>query len=268
MKEGLLGALRMLTWPWRRFPKTVGGLTGLVALLCLVVVGSNAYILLTTDGEATSDVADVPPAEVAIVPGALVNFNGHMSGMLADRVKEASLLWHAGKVGKILVSGDHHTWAYDEPDTMRKALVRDGVKPEDIFEDHAGLDTWATMVRARSIFNIQKAVVVTQGFHMPRALFLAEEAGIDATGLLADQHHWGYQGERSEVREVFARVKAIWDTTVDTPAMAGKRIPIQTSDGRESWGPAPPPGTPPAGSPDSSIAAAHLDAAAKRFRNS
>jgi SanA protein len=265
MKQGLLSTWRMLTWPWRRFPKTVGGATGLVALLCLIVVGSNAYILLTTEGEATSDVADVPAAEVAIVPGALVNHKGRMSGMLADRVSEASLLWHTGKVTKILVSGDHHTWAYDEPDTMRKALVRDGVKPEDIFEDHAGLDTWATMVRARSIFNVQNAVVVTQGFHMPRALFLAEEAGIHVSGLLADQHHWGYQGERSEVREVFSRVKAIWDTTVDTPAMAGKRIPIQTSDGRESWGPAPPPGTPPAGSPDSSTAAAHLDAAAKRF---
>jgi SanA protein len=266
MKQGLLSVWRALTWPWRRFPKTIFGLTGLVALLCLLVVGSNAYILLTTEGEATSDVADVPPAEVAIVPGALVNADGKMSGMLADRVKQASLLWHAGKVSKILVSGDHGQWTYDEPDTMRKALVRDGVKPEDIFEDHAGFDTWATMVRARSIFNVKNAVVVTQGFHMPRALFLAEEAGIHASGLLADQHHWGYQGEKSEIREVFSRVKAIWDTTVDTPAMAGPRIPIQTSDGRESWGPAPPPGTPPAGSPDSSTTAAHLDAAAARFK--
>src|ERR1700761_9759003 len=148
MKQGLLSTWRTLTWPWRRFPKTVGGLTGLGGLVGLIVVGANAYILLTTEGEETSDVADVPRAEVAIVPGALVNANGKMSGMLADRVKEASLLWHSGKVSKILVSGDHHTWAYDEPDTMRKALVRDGVKPEDIFEDHAGFDTWATMVRS------------------------------------------------------------------------------------------------------------------------
>jgi SanA protein len=265
MKQGLLSVWRFLTWPWRRFPKTVGGATGLVAVLCLIVVGSNAYILLTTEGEATSEVADVPPAEVAIVPGALVNANGKMSGMLADRVDEASLLWHAGKVQKILVSGDHGQWTYDEPDTMRKALIRKGVAPKDIFEDHAGFNTWATMVRARSIFNVTHAVVVTQGFHMPRALFLAEEAGINASGLLADQHKWGYQGTRSEVREVFSRVKAIWDTTVETPAMAGPRIPIQTSDGRESWGPAPPPGTPAAGSPDSSTAAAHLDARAAHF---
>ena len=242
--------LRVLGWPWRRFPKTAGVLTGLALLLVLAVVGSNAYILWKEDGKATSRVADVPAAEVAIVPGALVQRDGHMSGMLGDRVDQAAKLWLTGKVSKILVSGDHHTWAYDEPDTMRKALVRDGVKPEDIFEDHAGFDTWQTMVRARSIFNISDAVVVTQGFHMPRALFLAEEAGIDATGLLADQHHWGYQGEKSSVREVFSRVKAIADVTLDTPAMAGRRIPVQTADGRESWGPAPPPGTPPAGSPD------------------
>ncbi|MFT3865339.1 MAG: ElyC/SanA/YdcF family protein [Solirubrobacterales bacterium] len=265
MKQGLLRARRALTWPWRRFPKMAFGFTGLCAALCLLVLGSNAYILLTTSGEATSDIADVPPAEIAIVPGAMVKPDGRMSGMLADRVEEAYKLWRAGKVGKILVSGDHHTWAYDEPDTMRKALVRDGVAPEDIFEDHAGFDTWATMVRARGIFNVRSAVVVTQGFHMPRALYLAEAAGIKVSGLLADQHSWGAQGEKSSIREVFARVKAIWDTTVDTPATAGKRIPIQTSDGRESWGPAPPPGTPPAGSPDSKAAAARIDAAARRF---
>jgi vancomycin permeability regulator SanA len=84
---------------------------------------------------------------------------------------------------------------------------------------------------------------------MPRALFLADAAGIDATGLTADQHHWGYQGEKSEVREVLSRVKAIADATLDTPAMAGSSIPISSADGRESWGPPPPSGVPPAGSP-------------------
>jgi SanA protein len=172
-----------------------------------------------------------------------------MSAMLADRVRRASALWHAGKVEKVLVSGDHGSWIYDEPDTMRKALVADGVPPRDVFEDHAGFDTWATMVRARSIFGVRDAVVVTQGFHMPRALYLAQAAGIDATGLTADLHQWGYQGRKSEIREVLSRVKAIADTTLDTPAMGGKKIPISGDDGRVSWGPAAPPGTPPAGSP-------------------
>jgi SanA protein len=218
-------------------------------LVIIVLVGfANAYVLLSGQGDSTGSVADVPRAEVAIVPGALVRPNGKMSAMLADRVRQAAALWHAGKVEKVLVSGDHHTWAYDEPDTMRKALVLAGVPPRDVFEDHAGFDTWATMVRARSIFGVHDAVVVTQGFHMPRALFLAHSAGIDATGLTADLHHWGAQGRKSEVREVLSRVKAIADVTLDTPAMAGPRISI-SGDGRVSWGPVPPPGTSPAGSP-------------------
>jgi SanA protein len=170
----------------------IGGAFALVLFIVLL----NVYVL-TSGGESTSEVAEVPVAEVAIVPGALVEPDGDMSSMLAARVEQASRLWHAGKVEKILVSGDHGAWKYDEPDTMRKALVGGGVAPEDVFEDHAGFDTWATMVRAREIFGVRDAVVVTQGFHMPRALFLADEAGIDATGLTADLQEWGSQGKKS-----------------------------------------------------------------------
>jgi SanA protein len=240
---------RRASYPLRRWPRLSKTVISGAFLLVLVVVGSNAYVLLSAEGESTGKVAEVPPAQVAIVPGALVKPDGKMSAMLADRVRQAAALWHAGKVEKILVSGDHHAWAYDEPDTMRKALVSEGVPPRDVFEDHAGFDTWATMVRARGIFGVRDAVVVTQGFHMPRALFLADAAGIQATGLTADLHQWGYQGRKSEVREVLSRVKAIADVTLDTPAMAGPAIPISQADGRESWGPVPPAGTPPAGSP-------------------
>jgi SanA protein len=130
-----------------------------------------------------------------------------------------------------------------------RRLVNRGVPPRDVFEDHAGLDTWQTMVRARSIFGARDAVVVTQGFHMPRALFLADAAGIDAIGLTSDLYTYGYQEKKSEAREVLSRVKAIVDVTLDAPAMAGPKIPIATPNGRESWGAAPPPGTPPAGAP-------------------
>jgi len=240
--------MRKLTYPLRRWPRlTKLAIGGAVALVLLVVL-LNVYVL-SSGGESTAEVAEVPAVEVAIVPGALVEPDGNMSSMLAARVEQASRLWHAGKVEKILVSGDHGAWKYDEPDTMRKALVRDGVAPEDVFEDHAGFDTWATMVRAREIFEVREAVVVTQGFHMPRALFLADEAGIEATGLTADLQEWGSQGKKSSAREVLSRVKAVADVTLETPALAGPKIPIATSDGRESWGPAPPPGTPPAGSP-------------------
>jgi len=243
--------VRRLTYPLRRWPRLSKALVvgaGLAAVLTLLVAAANVYVLL--DGEdSTSSVADVPQTEVAIVPGALVQPNGKMSGMLGDRVEQAVRLWRAGKVEKILVSGDHGSWKYDEPDTMRMALVNRGVPPRDVFEDHAGFDTWQTMVRARSIFGVRHAVVITQGFHMPRALFLADHAGIDATGLTSDLHVYGYQLHKSEAREVLSRVKAVGDVTLNTPAMAGPKIPIATADGRESWGPAPPPGTPPAGAP-------------------
>lgn len=241
---------RGVGYPLRRWPRLSRLAIAGALLLAFLIAAGNVYVLwLAPKGESTDSVAEVPRAEVAIVPGALVKPSGEMSSMLADRVRRASALWHAGKVEKILVSGDHHTWEYDEPDTMRKALVADGVDPRDVFEDHAGFDTWSTMVRAKGIFGVRRAVVVTQGFHMPRALYLADAAGIDASGLTADLHHWGYQGRKSTAREVLSRVKAIVDVTLDTPAMAGPRISIRTADGRESWGPPPPPGTPPAGSP-------------------
>src|SRR4051794_41627537 len=194
------GIGRKLTYPLRRWPRlTMAALGGAVVLVLLVAL-ANAYVL-TSGGDSTGEIAAVPHAEVAIVPGALVEPDGDMSAMLAARVEQASRLWHAGKVEKILVSGDHGTWKYDEPDTMRKALVRDGVAPEDVFEDHAGFDTWATMVRARQIFEVRDAVVVTQGFHMPRALYLADAAGIEPTGPTARLHRRGHHGPQSRARQ-------------------------------------------------------------------
>ena len=245
------GARRLrwgLAYPMRRWPRlskaaALGGVSIVVAIGLV-----NAYLLFSTEGESTAEVAAVPQTEVAIVPGALVKPDGRMSLMLADRVRQAVALWRAGKVDRILVSGDHHTWAYDEPDTMRKALVRAGVPGGVVFEDHAGFDTWATMVRARGVFGVRTAVVVTQGFHMPRALYLARAAGVEATGLTSDLHPYGAQGVKSSLREALSRVKAIADTTLDTAAVGGPLLPIG-GDGRVSWGPPPPPGTPPAGSP-------------------
>ena len=216
----------------------------------VAVVAANAYVVLTA-GKATGDVGEVPHAQVAIVPGAFVQPDGRMSTMLADRVHQAAELWRAGKVDRILVSGDHHRWEYDEPDTMRDALEREGVPARVIFTDHAGFDTWGTMVRARQVFGVHSAVVVTQGFHMPRALYLAHSAGLDATGLTADLHGYGRQGELSDVREVFSRVKAVADVTTGADVVGGPPVPI-TGSARASWGPPPPPGTPPAGAPQAS----------------
>jgi SanA protein len=243
--------LRRITAPVRRHPRVAWSVLGLVTLLVTLVVAANLYIVISTSGEATGSVADARHAEVAIVPGAFVQPDGSMSTMLADRVEQAAALWKAGKVGRILVSGDHHRWAYDEPDTMREALVRDGVPARDVFTDHAGFDTWATMVRARKVFDVRSAVVVTQGFHMPRALYLAQQAGLDASGLTADLHSYGKQGILSDAREILSRVKAVADVETGASVVLGPQVPI-TGDARASWGPPPPPGTPPAGAPNAS----------------
>ena len=214
---------------WARRSLLVASALTLVA--ALLIGGANAYVLLDTSDEATSRLAQVRPAEVALVLGAYVEPDGHMSQMLADRVQGAAELWHAGKVRKILVSGDHTTWSYDEPDTMRRALQADGVPAADIFTDHDGIDTWYSMVRARRVFGVRDAIVVTQGFHMPRALYLASAAGLHAQGFVTDLHGYGRQGELSSLREVLARVKAVYQGATDAPVQLGPHIAI-SGDGR------------------------------------
>jgi SanA protein len=244
--------LARLSWPTLPAISLTHALRALALLiggLMLIVVASNAYIVFSTRGEATSEISSLPHAQAAIVQGAQVRPDGTMSTMLADRVDRTVKLWRAGKVDRILVSGDHGQWSYDEPDTMREALMRAGVPGRVIFTDHAGFNTRATMVRAKKIFDVQSAIVVTQGFHMDRSLYLAKEAGIgDVHGLFSDQHHYGQKQVESDVREILARPKALFDTVIDAGVMGGPQIPI-TGDGRASWGPEPPPGTPPAGAP-------------------
>jgi SanA protein len=107
------------------------------------------------------------------------------------------------------------------------------------------------MVRARKVFGVRSAVVVTQGFHMSRALYLAHAAGLRAAGLTADLHSYGKQGLISNMREVVSRSKAIADVTLNAGVLLGPPVPI-TGAARASWGPPPPPGTPPAGAPTAS----------------
>ena len=215
--------------------KVLTTLFGVAVTGVLLLAALNGYVLLRA-GSAAHVVDGVRHAQVAIVPGALVQLDGQMSGMLEDRVDGAIALYRAGKVDKILVSGDHGRLGYDETDTMRDALLANGIPARAIFTDYAGFDTWSTMDRAREIFDVESAVVVTQGFHMSRALYLAKSAGIEAQGLVADQSGYGSTGEESEVREVLARVKGVREGVMHSSVMGGPKLPI-TGDGRSSWGP-------------------------------
>jgi SanA protein len=202
---------------------------GIVSVLAL-----NAYVLLRGDG-AARDVGAVRHAEVAIVPGALVYRDGRMSRMLADRVNGAVALYRAGKVDRLLVSGDHGKLGYDEPGAMKRALLAAGVPADAIFTDHAGFDTWSTVVRARSIFGVRDAIVVTQDFHMSRALYLGRAAGLHAQGLVTGGAY-GSKGTQSTLRELLARVKSVGQGTLHPAVLGGPPHPIG-GDGRLSWGP-------------------------------
>jgi SanA protein len=209
----------------------------LVVPVALVTV-ANAVVLLDARGETPSDLAAVPHAQAALVLGAQVKPDGTPSDMLEDRITAAEELYRAGKVDKLLLSGDHGRWSYDEVGTMRRALLADGIPARDLFTDHAGFDTWDSAQRARRVFRVDSAIVVTQRFHLARALFAAQRAGLHVTGYAADRRDYGRVMGRLQVREVLARVKVAADAlTGAQPRYLGPRLPIQ-GDGRATWGPA------------------------------
>jgi SanA protein len=210
-----------------------------LAVPVALVAAANVVVLIGGGGDEKS-LRDVPHAQAALVLGAQVHPGGRPSVMLADRIAAAYDLYRAHKVDKLLLSGDHGTWGYDEVGTMRKVLLADGVPARDLFTDHAGFDTWDSAQRARRVFEVHSVVVVTQSFHMARALFDARRAGLKATGYSADRRHYGAVMTRLRLRELLARVKAVADSlTAAGPRFLGPPVPI-TGDGRASWGPDPP----------------------------
>jgi SanA protein len=202
---------------------------GFLATGVLVVGVANAIVLIGAGG-AGHDPARAPHAQVALVLGALVQPDGRPSAMLADRLDAAAALYRDRRVDRILVSGDHGRLDYDEVNAMRRELVRRGIPDADIFTDHAGFDTWSSMVRARTVFEVRSAIVVTQGFHMARALWLGKRAGLEIHGVAADRSGYGLEGKKSGVREIFARVKAVEDVVTGAkPRFLGPKVPITGS---------------------------------------
>ena len=203
----------------------------------LLAVGvPNLIVWLSGRTPVTSDAADVPHAQAALVLGAQVKPDGTPSDMLEDRIAAAAELYKAGRVNKLLLSGDHSRLDYDEVGTMRRLLLAQGIPAQDIFTDHAGFDTWDSAQRAKRVFDVSSAVVVTQRFHMARALYDARRAGLKVTGFAADRRDYGRVMRRLEVREAAARVKTLADVVTGAdPHFLGAEIPI-SGDGRVSWG--------------------------------
>jgi SanA protein len=165
---------------------------------------------------------------VAIVFGAGVLSDGTPSRMLEDRVRAAAELYRAQKVDRILVSGDNRFVNYNEPKAMREYLVTHAVAPDDVILDYAGRSTYETCLRARQIFGVRQAVLVTQQFHLPRALYLAHELGIDTLGVIADRQDYGSELGYQQMREIGAEIKAFFNIHVKPPdVVMGDKIPIE-----------------------------------------
>jgi len=197
---------------WRRWLLRAVRLAALgTALAVLMTAASVLWVRSGARGHLFT-VESVPPAPVALVLGAQVYDGGVPSPFLTGRLEVARRLLAAGKVRAILVSGDHMRWEYNEPGAMLRWLLDRGVPLEKVVLDHAGFDTYDSCVRANKIFGVRKAIVVTQTYHLPRAVMLCRRLGIDATGVGdASAHKYRWPWFISAPREQAACVKAAYD---------------------------------------------------------
>lgn len=206
--------------------------------LCVVVVlgvlgvsavgGVNAWVKMAVEDrillqEQATQLQDV---DCIIVLGCGVSASGRPSPMLEDRLKRGVALYEDGAAPKLLMSGDHGRENYNEVAVMKKFAVDAGVPSEAVFMDHAGFSTYETMYRAKEIFCARKVIIVTQEYHLYRALYIADALGLEAYGVSADYRAYGGQFYR-DAREVLARVKDFANTLLKPrPTYLGDMIPI------------------------------------------
>ncbi|WP_206435728.1 ElyC/SanA/YdcF family protein [Actinobaculum sp. 352] len=214
----------------RRWMKRLG--TAFAALIVLAIgggVGINQWVTGTTHDRVYAGAAALPSdadPDCIIVLGASVRSNGQPSAMLEERLKTALELYNEGAAPKILVSGDNSTEVYNEVKVMREWLVAHGVPSEDVFEDHAGFSTYETMYRARDVFAVDHAIVVTQQYHLGRALYDAQSLGLTVWGVPSGGNDYPGQNRR-DAREWLARVHD-WGQCLTNakPTYLGDVIPI------------------------------------------
>lgn len=212
--------------------------TFLFALLCfLVTVFLGLFVLkywifYSTRSEIYRDIDTVPRFQTGLLLGARVYESGRLSPLLRDRADAVWGLYKASKVQKILVSGDNGRPDYDEVNAVKNYLLEKGVDGDDLFLDHAGFDTYDSLYRARDIFEVESLIIVTQGFHLPRALFLARHLGLDAVGFVSDRYSYS---RGNVIREFFANGKAFFNIVFRSrPRFLGDSIPI-TGNSFDSW---------------------------------
>lgn len=216
---------------------------GVLVLGAGVLVAPNAWVALSAE-DRVHDLEDAPRRSVAIVPGAGLDETGEPSPFLAARLDTARQLYEEGRVEAVLVSGDNRTSAYDEPSAMREHLLEAGVPAERVVADFAGRDTYDTCVRARRIFEVPDAIIVSQEYHVSRAVAVCNAIGLDTVGV-GDETMRRYEDawRSGERREYLANVKAAADVVSHRDPVLGPVEPGITDalrSARTEQEPAPP----------------------------
>lgn len=216
----------------KNFPKWLK--VTLLVTVCLVILGAaalfgiDAWVRGSVSSRILSEAeaAQLQDVDCILVLGCKVYENGSPSAMLEDRLKRGVALYDLGAAPKLLMSGDHGRENYDEVDAMKHYAVDAGIASQDVFMDHAGFSTYETMYRAKEVFGAKKILIVTQQYHLYRALYVAQALGLEAYGVSADYRQYIGQKAR-DLREILARVKdfgmAIFKPE---PTYLGELIPI------------------------------------------
>ena len=218
-----------------RFKVMVIILCILIILAAIAALGINAHVKHASenyiiDPAALSEFASQNDQfDCAIVLGCKVKPNGIPSDMLHDRLERGLEVYNAGAAAKLLMSGDHGTTEYDEVNTMKQYAIDAGVPSSDVFMDHAGFSTYESMYRARDIFQAKRVIIVTQEYHLYRAIYIARALGLDAYGVPADYQRYIGQSGR-DAREILARDKDFFKAIFKPePTYLGDVIPISGS---------------------------------------
>lgn len=204
-----------------------------ILLLCallggILLLAVNAHVkrsagkwLLTAE-----EAGAIAPADCILVLGCGVRPNGEPSLMLQDRLDTGLMLYEAGAAPKLLMSGDHGTVEYDEVNAMKDYAMAAGVASEDVFMDHAGFSTYESMYRARDVFCTRRVIIVSQKYHLYRAVYDARALGLEAWGVAAEDIAYLGQTVR-DIREILARNKdALWCLLQPEPTFLGEAIPV------------------------------------------
>jgi len=191
----------------------------------VIFLGFPFLVIKTGQNQTFANIESVESTRVAIIFGAGVKRDGTPSDALKDRLTIGKELYEANKVEKILVSGDNRFESYNEPDAMRNFLIDQGIPEDDIVADYAGRRTYDTCIRATEIFQVSEAILVTQGYHLSRAIWTCDQLGVRSRGISASKREYMYDN-RNKTREVLAIYRMFIDLYLWAPDYIGGEVEV------------------------------------------